>query len=104
VKARFLVLLAAAFTLAVLASSPGNAVGVGKTCGGLPNIPSDAGLFCQNKAGTCGVADVAGKCAKVPQVCPKSIRKVCGCDGKTYNNDCERQMAKVSMNHKGACK
>jgi hypothetical protein len=43
-------------------------------------------------------------CVKVPAVCPKNIRQVCGCDGKTYNNDCERQMAREQLDHTGRCK
>ncbi|CKZ53393.1 Kazal-type serine protease inhibitor domain [Mycobacterium tuberculosis] len=30
-------------------------------------------------------------------------RPVCGCNGKTYANDCERQRVKVQLDHVGAC-
>jgi hypothetical protein len=96
--------LSFALTLLLLAPTGASAVGLGKTCGGFPNIQCDAKLFCQKPAGRCSVIDISGKCAKVPEVCTKNIKKVCGCDGKTYNNDCERQMAKVSLNHNGPCK
>jgi hypothetical protein len=85
-----------------------NAVGVGKACGGFPGPQCDAGLFCEKPAGKCSVIDMMGKCVKVPQVCPmlkkNIIFPVCGCNGTTYNNDCERQRAMVSKNHNGKCK
>jgi hypothetical protein len=96
--------LAVALGLAVFAPTGAVAVGVGKTCGGIAVIPCDAGLFCQMRPGRCGIADDSGKCAKVPEVCTKNIKYVCGCDGKTYGNDCERRMAKVSKKHNGKCK
>ncbi len=82
-----------------------NAVGVGQMCGGLAGRPScDAGLWCDPEPGKCGVADVQGKCIKVPDACTKDIKPVCGCGNKRFGNDCERQMAKVPKDHDGDCK
>lgn len=102
--------LIGAVALLLLASAGASAVGPGKTCDGIAAIKCDAGLFCEHPAGRCGVIDGTGKCVKVPQVCTMSklkkliVRPVCGCNGKTYGNDCERQMAMVSKNHNGKCK
>jgi hypothetical protein len=80
------------------------AVGVGKTCGTIAQIPCDAGLWCDLEAGRCGGADISGKCIKVPEICEKNIKYVCGCNKKTYGNDCERQMQKVQKDRDGECK
>ena len=84
--------------------APVAAVGVGKTCDGFPGIRCDKGLWCEHKPGFCGVADASGKCVKVPQICLARYKPVCGCNGKTYGNDCERQRAKVQKKHDGPCK
>ena len=97
--------LALATTLGLaLSASSALAVGPGKSCGGILPIPCDSGLWCQFKPDSCGVLDLQGTCAKVPEVCAMIVRPVCGCDGKTYGNDCLRQMAKVSLKSVGNCK
>ena len=96
----------AAAALVVTISFPASvhAVGLGKQCGGIIPIPCDAGLFCQFKPGTCGRFDMTGICTKVPKFCTRIFRPVCGCDGKTYSNDCVRKAAQVSKNHDGKCR
>jgi hypothetical protein len=80
----------------------------GMICGGPLMRPFDcpAGQFCELPAGACD-KNVTGRCAAQPETCPKrpitAADAVCGCDGKTYGDDCERQMAGVSLAHPGAC-
>ncbi len=80
----------------------GGTGGTGKICGGLAGYPCAAGEFCETSPGEC-CCDFFGTCAARPQVCPELFLPVCGCDGKTYGNDCLRQVAGVSKNFDGAC-
>jgi hypothetical protein len=102
-KSGHFVSLFAALALMISVPTSADAVGLGKQCGGFPGIPCDAGLFCQKKPGTCSIIDMSGTCAKVPKFCTRIYRPVCGCDHKTYSNDCERQAAMVSKLHNGKC-
>jgi len=63
------------------------------------------GSFCQFTAGTCPKKNsgAMGACVAIPQNCTQQYDPVCGCDNKTYSNDCVRQMAGVSLQHTGAC-
>jgi hypothetical protein len=102
-KTKFFVSLTSAMALMIFSLNGAQAVGPGKTCGGFLGLQCDAGLFCQFKAGTCGFFDMNGTCTKKPRFCSRIFRPVCGCDGKTYGNDCEREAAGVSKRSAGKC-
>ncbi|MBI4585546.1 MAG: hypothetical protein HY717_16145 [Planctomycetes bacterium] len=72
-------------------------------CGGFVFRPCDDLEVCDPIPGACGGADLPGECVSLPADCPQIYEPVCGCDGQTYSNDCERLKAGVQKNHDGPC-
>lgn len=72
-------------------------------CGTIAEITCPEGQFCEFEQGNCGVADLEGFCLEKPGNCTQDYVPVCGCDGKTYGNDCNRQIAGVQKDHDGEC-
>lgn len=74
-----------------------------RICDGFAGFPCEEGEFCEHEPDTCNIADDLGICVPVPEACPLVFDPVCGCDGETYGNDCQRRAAQVQLAHMGPC-
>ena len=61
------------------------------------------GQYCKRADGTCNVADEAGVCAVMPEICTDELEPVCACDRVTYSNACMAAAAGVNTESVGAC-
>jgi hypothetical protein len=77
----------------------------GRQCAGFMYYPPcPEGYVCDiSVPNACNGADLPGYCRPKPEMCTLQYQPVCGCDGRTYPNDCARLAAGVQLDHEGEC-
>jgi hypothetical protein len=78
---------------------------MGDKCEGPDGLRCPSGKFCATSANAnrCPGFETKGICRAIPEVCIHIYRPACGCDGKTYGNDCQAAAAGVAIAYDGQC-
>jgi len=73
-------------------------------CGGFEGLECEAAEWCDFPEGSiCGGADEFGVCRPRPEVCTEEFAPVCGCDARTYSNECNARSEGVDIASVGEC-
>ncbi|HET6146289.1 MAG TPA: Kazal-type serine protease inhibitor [Polyangia bacterium] len=78
--------------------------GGAQVCSDTPVMACPSGQVCDlDTPNRCTAGFEPGHCIVPPGGCTTIFNPVCGCNGTTFFNDCERQRARVQLDHAGSC-